>query len=74
MTDPSPGAAPNASASALPRLLTLAQVCEITALSPSTLRRQIRLRRLAVLRFGSMLRIAEADLRAWLARQRRPAR
>jgi excisionase family DNA binding protein len=56
------------------RLLTLAQVAKITDLSISTLRRQIRLKRLAVYRIGSALRIAEPDLVAWLARQRRAAR
>ena len=56
------------------RLYTLAQVAEITALSIATLRRQVRLKRLAVLRFGRTLRIAEDDLAAWLARHRRAAR
>ncbi|GGC64896.1 hypothetical protein GCM10011504_48680 [Siccirubricoccus deserti] len=56
------------------RLLTLAQVAEITNLSASTLRRQIRLKRLAVHRLGNTLRIAEADLQAWLATSRRAAR
>src|SRR5690349_14414401 len=71
MTDTPPPGAP-----APPCLFTLANVAEITALSPSTLRREIRLKRLAVHRFGttgSALRVAEDDLAAWLARHRRAA-
>ena len=74
MTDePSGPTAPSCAAS-LPRMLTLAVVGEITDLSPSTIRRHIRLKHLAVHRIGGALRIAEPDLAAWLARQRRAAR
>lgn len=73
MTDVSSDAAPGAPAP-MPQLYTLAQVAEFTALSPSTLRREIRLRQLAVHRFGRVLRVAEADLQSWLARRRRAAR
>jgi excisionase family DNA binding protein len=71
MTDTPPGAP------APMRLYTLPEVSETTALSASTLRREIRLKRLAVHRFGakgSVLRIREDDLAAWLARHRRAAR
>jgi excisionase family DNA binding protein len=63
-----------ARAPSCPRLLTLAQVAEITGLLLSTLHRQIRRKRLAVYRIGSALRIAETNLAASLARQRRAAR
>jgi excisionase family DNA binding protein len=56
------------------RLLSLTQVGEVTGLSTSTLRRQIRLKRLAVHWIGNTLRIAEDDLLAWLAQCRRAAR
>jgi excisionase family DNA binding protein len=50
------------------QLLTLQQVSETTALSVTTLRRAIRLRRLPAHRVGRRaLRISEADLQAWLA-------
>ena len=74
MTDASSDVAAAACAPSSPRLLTLAQVCGITALSPSTIRRQIERKRMAVHRIGSMLRISETDLAAWLARHRRAAR
>ena len=71
--EPSGSAAPSCAPS-LPRMLTLAVVSDITGLSPSTLRRHIRLKRLAVHRIGGALRIAEPDLADWLGRQRRAAR
>lgn len=74
MTDEPPGPAAPSCAPSLPRLLSLVQVADITGLSSSTLRRHIRLKRLAVHRIGNVLRVAEADLTAWLARQRRAAR
>jgi excisionase family DNA binding protein len=74
MTDEPSGPAAPSCAPSSSRLLTLRQVAEITSLSPSTLRRQIRLKRLAVHRIGGALRVAEPDLTAWLARQRRAAR
>jgi excisionase family DNA binding protein len=74
MTDAPSGPAAPLCVPSSSRLLSLTQVAEITALSPSTLRRHIRLKRLAVHRIGGALRIAEPDLAAWLARQRRAAR
>jgi hypothetical protein len=74
MTDEPSGPAAPSCAPSLPRLLCLAQVAEITDLSPSTLRRHIRLKRLAVYRIGGALRVAEPDLAVWLARHRRAAR
>ena len=74
MTDEPSGTASHSCAPSLPRMLTLAVVSDITGLSASTVRRHIRLKHLAVHRIGGALRVAEADLAAWLARQRRVAR
>ena len=74
MTDEPSGPAAPSRAPSPSRLLSLAEVAEITALSPSTLRRHIRLKRLAVHRIGRVLRVAEPDLATWLGRQRRAAR
>ncbi len=69
MSDPHRDATPSQ-----PRLLTLAQVGDLTGLSTSTLRRQIKIKRLAVHRVGGALRVSEPDLADWLARHRRAAR
>jgi excisionase family DNA binding protein len=75
---PSPSPSPSPPAPPLPlplpRLLSLIEVADLTGLSPSTLRRQIRLRKLAVIRIGAALRIAEDDLADFLRRRRRAAR
>jgi excisionase family DNA binding protein len=71
-----PGAAATkrAPAPSLPRMLSLAEVAELIDLSISTLRRQIRLKKLAVHRFGLALRVSEDDLADYLRRHRRAAR
>lgn len=57
------------------RLLTLREVSERTGMSIDSLRRDIRLRRLAVIRRSKRGRIyvAEEDLKAFLNRLRRAA-
>ena len=57
-----------------PRLLTVEGVAERTDMSISTIRREIRLRRLAYYRIGRVIRVSEADLEAYLAKRRRNAR
>jgi len=54
--------------------MTLAEVREMTGFSVSHLRRQIRLRKLAVHRVGRSIRVSEADLAAFLAGARRSRR
>jgi len=46
----------------------------MTGFSVSHLRRQIRLRKLAVHRVGRAIRVSEADLAGFLARARRASR
>jgi excisionase family DNA binding protein len=58
----------------LTRLLTIKEVQAHTGLSDSSVRRAIRRRRLAVHRIGSVLRVSEADLLAFLKGCRRAAR
>ena len=70
----SAGPAAHAPSPPLPRLLDLAEVAALTDLSVSTLRRQIRLRKLAVIRVGSALRVAADDLAEFVRRHRRAAR
>ena len=55
-------------------LLTLEQIEQLTGLSGSTLRRAIRSKELACLRFGRAIRVAEGDYLAYLARHRRGKR
>jgi excisionase family DNA binding protein len=55
-------------------LLGLKAVADLTSLSVSTIRREIRLRRLPVYRIGRAIRVSEADLEAYLAKRRRNAR
>ena len=56
------------------RLWTLAEIQDMTGFSVSHLRRQIRLRKLAVHRVGRAIRVSEADLAAFLTRARRASR
>jgi excisionase family DNA binding protein len=56
------------------RLLDLKLVAEMFSMSVSTLRREIRLRRLPVHRIGRAIRVSEADLQAYLGKRRRNAR
>jgi excisionase family DNA binding protein len=56
------------------RLLTLAEVHDLTGWSVSHLRRQIRLRKLPIHRAGRSIRVSETDLAAFLARTRRASR
>lgn len=57
-----------------PRLLNLAEVAELLAVSVPTLRRLIARRKLATVRIGRAVRVAETDIRAFVAARRRPAR
>jgi len=59
---------------ALLRLLDLQTAAELTSLSVSSLRRAIRLRRLACHHVGRCVRVSEADLSEFLTRCRRKAR
>jgi excisionase family DNA binding protein len=56
------------------RYFTLAGIARLLDLSVSHLRREVRLRRIAVHRFGRLIRVSEADLADYLARRRRGAR
>ena len=53
--------------SRLPRLLTVAETAEALGLSIKTIRRRIDAREIPVHRPGRAVRIAEADLLAYLA-------
>ena len=56
------------------KMLTLRQVADVTALSLAHLRREIRLKRLTVYRFGRTIRVVEGDLQAYLDARRKPHR
>lgn len=53
------------------RLHNLKSVADVLDVSVAHLRREIRLKRLAIHRIGRLVRIAEADLADYLARHRR---
>jgi excisionase family DNA binding protein len=57
-----------------PRLLTVENVADRTDLSVSSIRREIRLRKLACYRIGRAIRVGEADLETFLAKRRINAR
>ena len=59
-----------------PRLpqLTVDEVADLTSMSVSFWRREIRLKRIAVTRYGRAVRISEADLDAYQAGRRRAKR
>ena len=57
-------------AGAGPRFFTVAAVAALLAVSVRTVRRWIRRGDLVAHRFGTAVRIAESDLRAFVARQR----
>jgi excisionase family DNA binding protein len=69
-----PGAGSAGADGMLPRLLSIKDTAGVLGISVAHLRREIRLKRLAVHRIGRLVRIAEADLAAYLARHRRGAR
>ena len=52
------------------RFFTIAEVAEIVGVSTRTVRRWIKSGELAAHRFGSAVRIADSDLKAFIARQR----
>jgi excisionase family DNA binding protein len=52
------------------RFFTVAEVAEIVGVSVRTVRRWIRRGDLVAHRFGSAVRIADSDLKAFIARQR----
>ena len=56
------------------RLVAIAETAERLGISPAHLRREIRLKRLAVHRLGRRVLISESDLAAYLAARRRGAR
>ncbi len=58
----------------LGKLYTVAEATEFLRLSDSTIRRAIRLKRLAAIKVGRAVRLAEADIDAWLNRNRRKPR
>lgn len=58
----------------LRRLLTIAEVCEATGFSDSTIRRAVRLRHLAVIKMNRSVRLAREDVDTWLNRNRRNSR
>jgi excisionase family DNA binding protein len=53
---------------------SLEQVSRLTGVSVAHLRREVRLGKLVAHRFGRLVRIAEPDLRAYLASRRRVRR
>ena len=55
-----------------PRFFTIAAVAALLAVSVRTVRRWIRRGDLVAHRFGMAVRIADSDLRAFIARQRDP--
>jgi excisionase family DNA binding protein len=55
-------------------LLTLEQIERLTGLSGSHLRRAIRSKELACMRFGRAIRVSEDDYLSYLARHRRGKR
>jgi excisionase family DNA binding protein len=54
----------------LRRLLTIAEVCEATGFSESTIRRAVRLRHLAVIKMNRSVRLSQEDVDTWLKRNR----
>jgi excisionase family DNA binding protein len=65
---------PTPSPGGLRTLHTIAEVCRATQLSESTVRRAIRLKHLGAVRVGRTVRVASADVEAWLERNRRKPR
>jgi excisionase family DNA binding protein len=65
---------PQTTEASLSQLYTVAEVCEATRLSESTIRRAIRLKHLAAVRVGRAVRLAGADVDAWLDRNRKKRR
>jgi excisionase family DNA binding protein len=57
--------------SRLPRLLTVEETAEALGVSTKTIRRRIEAREIPVHRPGRLIRIAEADLLAYLAGTKR---
>jgi excisionase family DNA binding protein len=54
----------------IPKFFTVKQVAEALGVSSRTVRRWIKNEELAVHRFGGAVRVAEADLKAFLAAHR----
>jgi excisionase family DNA binding protein len=65
---------PDGSTPVLPRLYDLRQVSEALQLSMSHLRREIRLRRIEVVRLGRTIRVSAEAIEAYLAKRSRSAR
>lgn len=59
---------------ALCRLYTIAEIAEALQLSDSTIRRAIRLKHLAAIKVGRIVRLTAADVEAWVNRLRRKTR
>jgi excisionase family DNA binding protein len=59
---------------ALCRLYTIAEISRALQLSDSTIRRAIRLKHLAAIKVGRVVRLTAADVEAWVERLRRKAR
>jgi excisionase family DNA binding protein len=61
---------PGPSSRTVRRLYTIFELEELTGLSGSTLRRALRSKELACLRFGRAIRVSEDALEAYLTRHR----
>ena len=55
-------------------MLNIEEVAGRTELSKSTIRREIRLRKLSYYQIGRAIRVSEDDLEAYLAKRRHKAR
>jgi len=60
----------NSGGAKIPKFFTVKQVAEALGVSPRTVWRWIKNEELAVHRFGGAVRVAEADLKAFLATHR----
>ena len=52
--------------SQMPKLLALSEVCERTALSRSTIYREIENKRLMAVKIGKSVRVTESELRRYI--------
>jgi excisionase family DNA binding protein len=62
----------SSSGAKIPKFFTVQEVAEALGVWPRTVRRWIKNEKLAVHRFGGVVRIAEADFKAFLAAHRSP--
>lgn len=64
-------AAPEQAAASSLKMNSVRRVSELIACSASTVRREIRARRLRAVKIGSVVRVSDADLAAYLASRRK---